>query len=188
MTYISVRNGKFRLVFPSSDTKKYIWITALPDLDKIKQIRAELLENAPHTEAELKTFRKKYKKPPVYPTVEKFIHRTPKGKYILQRKDIHYGSYDTQEEAHNIKEQLIKNNWNKELVNIKRQRNNNHKDRYIHQDPYSKKYMIRKFEKIDGKRKNITFESAISTLEEARKIRDQWEQIGWNWEDIELIN
>lgn len=88
------------------------------------------------------------------------------------------GKFNTPTEALQYKEQLIRE---KKIIPKRRGRKPRcEEDRYIRR--VRGKYMLQK--SVNGK---TQYFGTFKTLQEAREERNIFEQIGWNWENIDLV-
>lgn len=177
---------KYQLVIPPVDSNVGVYIRSSEDIDLLRRIRDEIIAKN-YTREELIRNKHKWKRKVLEPTIEKHIQLKKSGRYNVQNKRS-YGMYDTLEEARKIRDKLIENDWNEELVpEVKcKRRNRNGEDRYIFKE--RGKYVIKKWlRKEDGTLITERYESSIPTLEEARKLRDEWESINWDWDNIDMI-
>lgn len=101
---------------------------------------------------------------------------------MINNKRKTYGTYSHINEAKLIRDKLIFHNWNPEYANIRfKRRGKDNENRYI--EKQGNNFRIIKDNPLTGKKE--VYESGIRTLREARKIRNFWENIGWDWEMIE---
>ena len=177
----------FQLKVPPSDEKRAMYIKGSTDLELLKRIRDEIISNQ-YTREEILLHKPEWKKPAKEPTIEKYIRRTSNGRYGVRKKKKSFGVYATLEEARNIRDKLLAHNWNEEEVpEVQVQRRNRlGEDRYIFKEKGGK-YSIKRMKKIGNKVKTYRYEGSIPTLEEARRLRDEWESIDWDWDRIDLI-
>jgi hypothetical protein len=113
---------------------------------------------------------------------KKYITKAPQGYKVyrtMNHKQIHYGWHPSFQKAYNTKCKLIFHNWNEKYagINIQRRLGEN---RYIYK--YGSTYRIFKHNPQTGKQEY--YDTAISTLEEARMLRDWWEEHNWDWGEI----
>lgn len=180
----------YQLVIPASDTGNLIYIRHGKDLSELKKVRDEIL-NRNLTEAQIQQEKQKYKKPRREPMIEQYIKKTADNRYNVRNNEKKhkgsYGVYNTIQEARKIRDKLIQNNWNREKAGVTlTRRSRTGPDRYIYHE--HGKYTIKRFKnKKNGKQEAIRYETGIRTIEEARQIRDWWEEQEWNWENIDLI-
>ena len=74
---------------------------------------------------------------------------------------------------------------NKEVVGIQTTRRScKGPDRYIYKE--RGKYVVKRAIRDGDKQRIIRYDTSINTLEEAREIRDWWEENGWDWNAIDL--
>lgn len=182
------KNGKkyYKLSVRPVDESRQMYIKSGQDLDYLMKLRDYIVEQG-YTKQEILDNKHKWKTPAREPVVEQYIRRTANGRYGVT-KGKSYGVYPTFEEAKMVKEKLIAHDWDEEQVpEIKiRRRNRLGEDRYIFEE--RGKYIIKRFIKTDdGKLKTERYESSIPTLEEARRLRDEWESIGWDWNNLDLL-
>jgi hypothetical protein len=98
-----------------------------------------------------------------------------------------FGTYKTIEEARVWRDKLLANDWDEEKVELPvKRRNRDPRDRYIHKDGGGY-FIVRSEKNEEGKIVPMRYDSCIPTLEEARKLRDDWVSIDWDWEKIDLI-
>ena len=127
----------YSLRIPCKDTGNIVYIKGSNDINFLRKIRNEILKK-PRTEKQLLQFKKKYKHKSVNPTVSKYIIKSysKKGepKYRIQYNTKSFGTYSTLQEAEDIRNKLIENNWDETKVSgiqVKR-RNRNPLTRYIY--------------------------------------------------------
>lgn len=109
----------------------------------------------------------------------KYIQRTPSGKYRIKKnhgnnKIIHYGVYDTLEEAKLARDELIRKNWPLPIKKINPRR-------YI-EETVPGSFLIRKFD--EGKMVDY---GTYYALEYAQYIRDNLEKCNWDKTQLPLI-
>jgi len=119
---------------------------------------------------------------------EKYIYELkdrPCKSYQITKKDRYgriqyYGVYRTLNHAVKVRDELIKNNWNRKKVNLKlrpRYTKNYNKEGELHNIYYNEQtqqYEVRKI--IEYKLKTF---ATTPTIEEARKIRDKLQENNW---------
>lgn len=179
--YFYKTTPRWMLVFPASDTYKLVYIRSSKDIEELYKIRADLQEKQ-YTEQELLEHKKDYKRCVKEEVVEPHIRRKQNGTYNVFNKKKSYGHYKSVEEAREIRDKLIRTDWDEELagVHVKR-RDRMGINRHIQKE--GAKYTIKKM--INGK--PVRFETGIPTIEEARMLRDEWENLDWNWENLDLV-
>lgn len=181
----------YQLVIPASDTKKLIYFTHNKEVEPLREIRDKILSQ-PHTEADILRYKKEYKhrRKVREPMIEKYIKKTADNRYNVRNNEKQhtgsYGVYDTIEEAREIRDKLIRHNWNREKAGVTiTRRSRTGPNRYIYYE-YGK-YTIRRIRINEkGKREVIRYETGIRTIEEAREIRDWWEEHEWDLDAIDL--
>ena len=188
--YIRKHNNHYagyQLVIPASDTKKLIYFAHGKDVDTLREIRDKILSQS-HTEADIQRYKEQYRNKEVKePMIEKYIKLTSKGKYNVRNNEKKhkgsYGVYETIEEAREIRDKLIRHNWNKEQVGIQATRRScKGPDRYIYKE--RGKYVVRRAIRDGDKQRIIRYDTSINTIEEARRLRDEWEEMDWDWGNI----
>ena len=111
---------------------------------------------------------------------DKNIYKNVSGNYTIYKsikgKQYCFGTYHSIEEAREKREYYEANKWDITKLNIKR-RGRKNEDRYIVEK--NGKYKIIKHN--PEIRQPETYETGIRTLEEARRIRDWWEENNWDW-------
>lgn len=178
----------YQLLMPPSDSKNELYIASRDNVEELKAIRDEIVREQ-YTKQEILEMKEKrvWKKPVREPLVDKYIRRNRNGRYTVTNKRS-YGTYATLEEAQEIRDQLVACDWDEDQVDgitVKR-RNRCGIDRYIFKERGGK-YSIKRMKMVDGKVKTVRYESSIPSLEEARQLRDEWEAINWDWDNIDLI-
>lgn len=187
--HINNNYAGYQLVIPASDTKKLIYFAHGKDVDKLREIRDKILSQ-PHTEEDILRYKRQYRNKEVKePMIEKYIRKTSNGKYNVRNNEKQhngsYGVYNTLREAREIRDKLIQHNWNKEQVGIQTtRRSSKGPDRYIYKE--RGKYVVKRAIRCGDKQRIIRYDTSINTLEEAREIRDWWEENGWDWNAIDL--
>lgn len=187
--HINNNYAGYQLVIPASDTKKLIYFAHGKDVDKLREIRDKILSQ-PHTEEDILRYKRQYRNKEVKePMIEKYIRKTSNGKYNVRNNEKQhngsYGVYNTLREAREIRDKLIQHNWNKEQVGIQTtRRSSKGPDRYIYKE--RGKYVVKRAIRDGDKQRIIRYDTSINTIEEAREIRDWWEENGWDWNAIDL--
>lgn len=187
--HINNNYAGYQLVIPASDTKKLIYFAHGKDVDTLREIRDKILSQ-PHTEADILRYKRQYRSKEVKePMIEKYIRLTSNGKYNVRNNEKQhngsYGVYNTLREAREIRDKLIRHNWNKEQVGIQTtRRSSKGPDRYIYKE--RGKYVVKRAIRDGDKQRIIRYDTSINTIEEAREIRDWWEENGWDWNAIDL--
>ena len=177
---------RYRLVIPAFDTHKHVYIRSGNNLGVLREIRDELLSKK-YSEAELHKVKKQYRRHVKEPRIEHHIQKRVSGHYTIFKNNKTYGTYHTIEEARKIRDKLIQHEWNEAEAGVKIQRRDRlGKNRYIYKEN-GKYYIKRVYYNEDGSPRVERFESSIPTLEEARQLRDWWEEANWDWENIDLI-
>ena len=131
----------------------------------------------------LKTYRgERYNRNPV----NKHINKNGKAWSISRTVDgenLYYGTYPYLSTARRVRDQLIENDWDTRKVRI-RKKERNPLNRYITRN--GRYWEVRRtFTREDGTPELIIYDSGIHTIEEARKLRDWWEEHNWDWSEIE---
>ena len=178
---------RFQLSLKAVDTKKSVYIMSGTDLERLVHIRNKILAQGPLSEEDLKRVREQFRPPRKEPQIEKYIFYTRSGTYRIMHNGKGFGTYKTIEEARLWRDRLVKCDWDEDMLDLPvKRRNRNPLDKYIHKD--SGGYFIVHMEKNeDGKVRPVRYDTCIPTLEEARKLRDDWVRINWDWEKIDLI-
>lgn len=113
-----------------------------------------------------------------YEHISRYVYRNHQRYYVVALGKI-LGKFDTPAEAIRYRDKLIRE---KKIIPQRRGRKReNEEDRYI-QKARNGKYTIQKC--VNGK---IQHYATCNTIEEAREERNILEQIGWNWENIDLV-
>lgn len=179
-------NKYFQLcVRPHGETES-MYIKSSQDIEYLRKLRDYIIEHE-YTKQEIINNKYKWKKPAKEPVIEKHIRRTRNGKYGVT-KGKSYGVYATLEEARSIRDKLIQCDWDEEQVPEIRvtRRNRFGEDRYIFEE--RGKYVIKRLKRNEDGTTTVTrYESSIPTIEEARKLRDEWESIDWDWNNLDLL-
>ena len=118
--------------------------------------------------------------------MNKHINKNGKAWSISRTVDgenLYYGTYPYLSTARRVRDLLVANDWDTRKVRI-RKKERNPLNRYIIRNG---RYweVRRKFTRKDGTPELIIYDSGIHTIEEARKLRDWWEQHNWDWSEIE---
>jgi len=178
---------RFQLSLKAVDTKETVYIMSGTDLERLVDIRNKILALGPLCEEDLRRVREQFRPPRKEPQIEDYIVYTRSGTYRVMCRGKGYGTYKTIEEARLWRDRLVECDWDEDMVDLPvRRRNRSPLDKYIMKDSGGY-YIVKMGVNENGKVVPIRYDSCIPTLEEARRIRDDWVSIDWDWERIDLI-
>lgn len=108
----------------------------------------------------------------------KYLQRMSNGRYTIQKKGKGYGTYDSYQEAIQMRNKLIENGWDSSIVQYQRGKNNPY--RHIWTDNEGT-YKVHKW--VGDVMVHF---GTYHSLEDAVCERDFWESINWDFDLLDL--